>query len=117
MNGYFNGAFFVIIFSFNTIVLESYRFYHPISLSSYVKQVDNKNLLILNSTPDTVPEDDMVIKVRKVYNIDEIHEIVKNNSKLEPSAAFRQLSGGYPDINTKENIYLYLWSSLIGRMG
>mmetsp|Transcript_35595 Transcript_35595/g.36301 ORF Transcript_35595/g.36301 Transcript_35595/m.36301 type:complete len:139 (+) Transcript_35595:335-751(+) len=69
----------------------------------------------LDLSVNEIPEDENVIRVRvrKVPNLDEMVQIAKNSS-AETSGAYSQLSGGYMDVNMKENMYLYLWSALIG---
>ena len=101
--------------------LSSHRWQHCLSISSTVTDTVTtpsfesiKRQMIVNSKPPPaiVVVEDRTVSVVAVPSLREIEDAAKVSERSVASKTFCSRSGGYPDLDVKDGIYLLLWASM-----
>lgn len=73
-----------------------------------------KRLTVANKkiTPLNIVIEERVTSVTKVPSLRKIEEAAKISERSMASKTFCSRSGGYPDLDVKDGIYLLLWASM-----
>lgn len=107
--------------AFKGIVFSSHRRQHCLSTCSTVTDTVTspsfesiKRQMIINSKPPPaiVVVEDRTISIVAVPSLREIEDAAKISERSVASKTFCSRSGGYPDLDVKDGIYLLLWASM-----
>ena len=107
--------------AFKSTVLYSHHSQRYLSISSTVTDTVTtpsfesiKRQMIVNSKPPpaSVVVEDRTISIVAVPSLREIEDAAKVSERSVASKTFCSRSGGYPDLDVKDGIYLLLWASM-----
>ena len=80
--------------------------------SPAVESVKRQSILNKKSPPVNIVIEERVTSVTSVPSLRKIEEAAKTSERSMASKTFCSRSGGYPDLDVKDGIYLLLWASM-----
>ena len=81
-------------------------------VSKYADESLRRQMLSNRKAPINVVVEERKISVKAVPSLSEIETAAKNSERSKASKTFCSRSGGYPDLDVKDGIYLLLWASM-----
>ena len=82
------------------------------SVSKHATESLRQQMISNRKVPVSVTVEERKISVKAVPSLSEIEVAAKNSERSKASKTFCSRSGGYPDLDVKEGIYLLLWASM-----